>query len=166
MTPLQPKLRAFIVAVDYSDILAVTLPYNQHHFHEITVITDQAHEPEILAILGDLDLKDPDRSFGVYTTDLFYRDGATFNKWRALEACLSDFGRHGWITFLDADILWPQDLQGALDNLQVGKLYTPERLMMNTVEVPFFIPPEPEWSQYQVHRNKGEWAGYSQILNG
>ncbi len=33
------KLRVVIVCVDYSDYLALTLPYNRHHFDEVLVIT-------------------------------------------------------------------------------------------------------------------------------
>ncbi|MFO0202723.1 MAG: hypothetical protein ACK528_06290, partial [Alphaproteobacteria bacterium] len=35
-------MRAFIVCVNYADLLAITLPYNRHHFSEVIVVTSSA----------------------------------------------------------------------------------------------------------------------------
>ena len=32
-------MRAILVAVDYADLLAITLPYNRQHFYEVMVVT-------------------------------------------------------------------------------------------------------------------------------
>lgn len=168
-------MRAILVSVDYSDLLAITLPCNRHHFSEVTVVTTptdlKTHE-----IARQNDCR-------IYATDVFYRNGAVFGKWQALEEGLDFIGRKDWLTLMDADILWPKiiDLQGIL---QRGWLYTPLRRMWNEwpnsapVDRPLmafqyvgdpltgtYIPEECEWSKFPIHRNTAEWAGYSQIFH-
>lgn len=105
-------MHAILVSVDYTDILKITLPYNRHHFKEVTVITS----------LDDWENVDPvcDANDAVcYSTDLFYEDGADFNKWRALEWGLEYINSmdpgfastDGWICLMDADVLWPKQIR-------------------------------------------------------
>lgn len=147
-------MRAFTVCVDYADYLSVTLPYNLHHFEQVIVITSPHDRTTV-----DLVLSYPADKVRLYTTDLFYRDGAIFNKWRSLEAAFDSFGREGWICLLDADTVWPKE--APLD-LVVGNLYSPLRNMGPETNL---IPPEDVWGRYREHRNVGEWAGYSQIFH-
>lgn len=152
------NLRAIMTAVNYHDLLAITLPYNRHHFKEVTVITTPADAVNVMPIAEANDVT-------VLTTDLFYHAGARFNKFLALEWGLSQIGRHGWLCIMDADILWPKDAY--LDRiLRPGYLITPLRRMYpeiprNATE----IPDERVWNRYPVHRNVNEWAGYSQIFH-
>lgn len=150
-------MRAILVCVDYADLLAVTLPYNRPHFDEVMVVTacGDTATSELCTKLGGVQ---------VYATDAFYRDGADFNKWLALEEALDVYGRHGWLCVMDADVLWPKSLpSGFRESLQVGKLYTPLRRMFTDLSQP--IPQEPYWRRYPIHRNVAEWAGYSQIFH-
>lgn len=187
-------LRAIMVAVDYTDLLAVTLPYNRHHFEEVCVVTDvksTIQMSEFLTGLG-LDVK-------LYNTDAFYYGDATFNKWAALEEALDWYGRHGWLCLMDADVLWPKDMKviqydGSmiLDweygmyhlKQRSGELCTPLRrmwtewpnppknwgMMLGTdmwqwLDSGLVIPSEHVWKDLPVHRNINEWAGYSQIFH-
>jgi hypothetical protein len=100
-------LRAIMVAVDYQDILRISLPYNQHHFDEITIVTDPKSGKSVFDVVYH---HTPDRKICILETELFYTDGAVFNKWRALEWGLDQMGRHGWICIMDADVLWPKDV--------------------------------------------------------
>lgn len=84
-------LRAIMVAVDYEDLLAVTLPYNAHHFDEVWIITDLRCVRQVALEATHIS------NTVVHATDLFYADGAKFNKWRALEWGLDQMGRHGWL---------------------------------------------------------------------
>lgn len=149
-------MRAILVCVDYSDLLAITLPYNRHHFDEVMVVTDLTDDASRdVALANDA---------SVYRTDAFYRDGADFNKWRALEEGLDEFGRSGWLCIMDADVLWPKVLPpGFRESLTVGKLYTPLRHMFHNVQQP--IPQEADWQRYPAHQQFNEWAGYSQIFH-
>lgn len=95
----------------------------------------------------------------LFVTDLFFANGADFNKYAALEAALDHFGREGFITLLDADIVYPEGV--SLEPV-FGKLSTPHRRLYPEVTR---IPPESEWPRLPVHRNASEWAGYSQTFH-
>lgn len=151
MTPL----RAITVCVDYSDILAITLPYNKHQFSQLLVVTSPGDsETKALCELHQIPC---------FVTDLFYRDGAKFNKWLALETALDFYGREGWMCLLDSDVLWPMGAWLQLLSIKPGFLYTPRRRMC--LEIPKTIPSEMNWKDYPLHRNDNEFAGYSQIFH-
>lgn len=148
-------MRAITVAVDYTDLLAVTLMYNRHHFEEVWIVTDGGSAPSVI------ELADKYSNVRVVVTDLFYQNGAVFNKWAALEYGLDMMGRHGWICVHDADVLWPVNLpQWRLD---VGCLYTPLRRMFTDLRLP--VPPEAEWAKWPLHPQQVEWAGYTQVFH-
>jgi len=148
-------MRAFLVAVDYADMLSVTLPYNLHHFEEVTVVTTKT-DTEIHDICDQYEVN-------CYQTDAFYHGDSVFNKWRALEECLDVLGRDGLICLMDADVLWPSILPIQL--FTKDYLYTPRRRMMTDLSN-FSIPPEDTWEQFPLHRQEVEFAGYSQIFFG
>lgn len=148
------KPRAILVCVDYSEILALTLPYNRHHFADVMVVTSPEDlETQRLAI--SLDCR-------VLVTDAFYLDGAIFNKFRALEEGLGYYGRDGWLCIMDADVAWPKMLPKTFSP-RVGYLYAPYRRMRLEAN---FIPPESEWRNYTRHRQVREFAGFTQIFHG
>ncbi len=98
----------------------------------------------------------------VYVTDAFYEDGAAFNKFRAMEEGLEIYGRSGWLTIMDADVLWPKLLPETFSP-EIGYLYTPYRRMCLKTDV---VPPESEWLDYPRHRQVKEFAGFTQIFHG
>lgn len=103
-------MRAIMVAVDYTDLLKLTLPYNRGHFEEMWVVTDYQHDHHKVARLCE------ENEAECIKTDLFYANGATFNKWRALEWGLDAMGRHGWLCIMDADVLWPKKVSLLLES--------------------------------------------------
>ncbi len=179
-------MRAIMVSVDYSDILALTLPYNRHHFEEVWIVTSIADYDNVLRIAEPNGAR-------VIPTDLFYDDGARFNKWRSLEYGLDVMGRHGWLCLMDADVLWPHHLpeheswrrgprmedpgEAIIDcdahwleryTVDFGYLYTPLRRMapwpLPTAPDPqcprckgLGVYPDPPLSEQQEKANKGEW---------
>jgi len=150
-------MRAILVSVDYADLLAITLPYNRHHFEEVMVVTTPTDTSTIKVAL--------ENQCRVCETNAFYEDGANFNKWRALEYGLDLYGRRGLMCIMDADILWPKVVQhwlkrGALV-YEPGYLYTPERYCLEDIRKP--VPPESEWKMLP-QLNDSEWAGYTQIF--
>ena len=146
-------MKSILVAVDYADILEITLPYNRHHFDDVMVVTTPT-DLEVIQIARD-------NNCSVFPTTSFYDDGATFNKWKALEQGLDAFGREGWLCLMDADVLWPKQIPTY--EKQVGAIYTPLRRMMTEISLP--IPPEDMWRDYPHHRQQIEWAGYTQIFH-
>lgn len=149
-------MRTVIVAVNYSDLLAVTLPYNRHHWEEVYIVTSTADLPNVAPICAANDAQ-------AIATDLFYSRGAKFNKWAALEFALDRIGRHGWLCLADADVLWPKTIPDYPRT--AGNLYVPYRRMMTDLPRPFTIPPESEWKRFPIHQNVREFAGYSQLFN-
>jgi hypothetical protein len=130
-------MRAILVCVDYADLLAYTLPYNRHHFEEVWVVTSFRDNQTYKLVQAT-----NDRGVYYYRTDAFYANGATFNKWAALEEGLDAMGRHGWLCLMDADVLWPKQVRirewegGGLriEGTEIatccwGQLITPERRM-------------------------------------
>lgn len=145
-------MNAFTVCVDYHDIFRQIAPMMRHRFDRWFVVTDHKFADQTADAIKGLEIH-------LLATDAFYRNGAVFNKFLALEELFDFGGRKGWMCIIDADIVWPKD---APLQLQKGKLYTPARYMYPEVNR---IPPESEWSLYPVHRNLGEHAGYTQIFH-
>jgi hypothetical protein len=175
-------MRAILVSVDYADLLAVTLPYNRHHYDKVYVVTTQRDEETI-----DVCYRNGAEPL---VTDLFYRDGATFNKWLALEWGLDQIGRSGWLAIMDADVLLPvgahlmnpaSGLGSAVpgSEVQPGLLYGALRRMLvdpikfakgfeaigDDYKLRELIPPHTLWQQLPIHRNVNEWAGYLQVFH-
>lgn len=151
-------MHAITVAVDYADLLSLTLPYNRHHFSHYTIITTPKDVPNVYPIADANHAR-------VLCTDLFFHAGASFNKFLALEWGLSQIGRKGWLCILDADVLWPRN--ASLKRiLRPGYLYSPLRRMYPTIPpTADHIPLETEWRNYPIHRNISEHAGYTQVFN-
>jgi hypothetical protein len=146
-------MRAILVSVDFADLLAITLPYNRHHFTEVMVVTTPRDKETIKTANRE--------GCDVCMTEAFYDNGAHFNKWKGLELGLSRFGREGLLCIMDADILWPRELLH--HHFEDGYLYTPPRRLL--IDVTQEIPPEGQWQNYPI-MNEMEWAGYTQIFYG
>jgi hypothetical protein len=149
------KLRAFIVCVDYWDYLSITLPRNLIHFDEVNVITscDDSNTKELCKLF----------SVPFFQTNSFYDDGASFNKWKALEEGFDYFGRHEWICILDSDIVLPPiDCNFAFS---IGNLYSPRRRMMRDVDINS-IDNFKSWRRlYDRDNNREEFSGYMQVFH-
>ena len=93
------KIEAVIVCVDYADFLAETLPQNLPHFDRVTVITAPR----------DVETQDLCRKLSVpyHATDLFTKDGDSFNKARGIDFGLGYLRWNDWIVHLDADTFLP-----------------------------------------------------------
>jgi hypothetical protein len=148
-------MRAILVAVDYADLLAITLPYNRQHFDEVMVVTSlDKLDDETRDVAAANDCR-------VCSTDLFFGGGNAFNKFAALERGLDKFGRHGMLCVMDADILFPKHLPDVAWDSSV--LYTPKRRMFVDITQP--IPQEPYWAGYPYPLPNEEFAGYTQIFD-
>lgn len=148
------ELRALITCVEYHDLLEITLPHNKHHFSEIIVVTHKADEPTH-QVAAQLEID-------TFNTNAFYNNGALFNKWAAIEHALDHFGRHGWLCLLDADTLWPSNINWP--ELTPNNLYGPPRRILDPVTLP--IPHESLWNSLPIEQNSlREFPGYSQIFH-
>lgn len=95
-------LLGIVVCVDYDDLLSVTLPRALRSLSECIVITDPEDEKTKAVCQSQPRVQ-------IYETDAFRRDGAVFNKGRAIEECLSLHvkSRDQWVLIFDADIVIP-----------------------------------------------------------
>ena len=93
------KIEAIVVCVDYADYLAETLPHNIPHFDRILVITSEQ----------DTETQELCRRMSVpyYATDIFYHQGAKFNKARGIDFGIGYTRWNDWLVQLDADMVLP-----------------------------------------------------------
>jgi hypothetical protein len=167
-----------MVSVDYADLLSITLPYNRHHFDRVLVVGSEKMD----AASRSTALQNAAEWF---STEKFYEDGAMFNKWKALEEGLLYAKRmgwlEGWVCLMDADVMWPKELnwfddgRGVLScgisrtagscarSLELGQIWTPRRRMFTDLDES--IPLEEEWRRYPYYRYEAEWSGYTQIFH-
>jgi len=140
-----------------ADLLALTLPYNRHHFAEVCVVSRPGDKTVYVAWENDAT---------PFLTDAFYEDGASFNKWRALEEGLDSFGRHGWLVLIDPDVLWWKQFAVPYWKPAPGKLYTPlRRMFYDLPKLRDGVPPEATWPTFPLHPQQREFAGYTQIFH-
>lgn len=127
--------RAVIVCVDMADILAETLPRNKHHFADTWIVTapDDRCTAAVAAANGAR----------IARSNLFFANGAKFNKFAPLEECLAAMGRHGWLVLLDADIVLPRAIAWHQLDMQCIHGMDGRRLLPAGAAV----PAENEWNR-------------------
>ena len=94
-------MNGLVVCVNFWDLLAITLPRNARFFDEVLVVTT----PDDYRTQSVVGAGPP--NVNVYCTDVFTKNGATFNKGAAVEEGLDVLGREGWLCLFDADIVIP-----------------------------------------------------------
>ncbi len=102
------RLEAVTVSVGFDDMLDITIPLNHPHLDTLIVVTSHA----------DRATQAVARKHGAICvqTDLFTKNGRTFNKGAAINAGFSRFQYHGWRLHLDADIALPDNFRRILFN--------------------------------------------------
>lgn len=148
------KVNAITVCVEFSDLLAVTLPRNAKHFKKVLVVSSHWDTPTAAVVRSVPNAE-------LFTTNAFYRGGAAMNKGAAMEEGLDVLGRAGWMCILDADILLPASVElpgGAVS----GNLYTPRRRML--YDVTKWMEFLDDWSELPLHAPE-EFAGYFQLFH-
>jgi hypothetical protein len=102
------RLEAVTVSVGFDDLLDETLTENHAHFDTMIVVSDHS----------DLKTKAVAQKHGAMhvPTDLFQKNGRTFNKGAAINAGFGRFQYHGWRMHLDSDIILPDNFRRVLFN--------------------------------------------------
>lgn len=128
-------LEAIIVCVDYSDFLAHTLPANKHNFDKLVVVTSPA------------DIKTQKlceyHHVMCVTTDVFYEDGASFNKAKGINFGMKSLDKTGWVLHIDSDIVLPPLFRLTLDPIDLDPtfVYGVDRLMCTSYK---------DWTDQQI----------------
>lgn len=144
------------VCVEYDDILRHTLPRNRGHFSEYIIVTSPS----------DLKTQDLARNLGceLVITNVFYADGASFNKGAAMEEGLKLIrSRESWVTILDADIVLPEKIPFGLCR---DTLYGPLRYMVSSKDIgSWLLHGDSGLLAAGPDGDSGEFAGYCQIFH-
>jgi hypothetical protein len=142
--------QAFVVSVEYADMLAITLPAAMEAFAAVFVVTTPT----------DTDTRAVAEQHGafVYATDVFSANGAAFNKGAALSLAMGAFAPAGWTAVIDADVIFPG---AAVDwsTLQVGCLHVPPRVQQ--LDPADTIPRT--WQGMATVDEGCEYPGYCQV---
>lgn len=117
------NISAVIVCVNYGDFLAHTLPQNKTQFDE-TIIVTTPRDVYTQAVCEFNDVR-------CIVTDVFYENGASFNKAKGINEGLKAINKRGWILHLDADIWLPSTFRAIMEQypLQTDVLYGVDRMM-------------------------------------
>lgn len=122
------KIECVTVCVNFSDVLAFSLPANKAHFDRMLVVSDNADEAtKNLCSHQHVEL---------LQTDEFYHSDAAFAKARGINAALAKLDPDGWVLHIDADIILPprtRELLGKID-LDPTCIYGIDRMMCPTYE--------------------------------
>ena len=125
--PKTMKPIAISVCVNYSDFLCWTIPMNKHLFERWIIVTSTDDKrTQKIAEHYELD---------VIATNVFYKDGATFNKAAAINEGLNYVKADGqWILFLDSDIVLPPQSKRVFEQVKFDSscLYGVDRLDCGT----------------------------------
>jgi hypothetical protein len=102
-----PKIETIIISVGFGEELSITLPQTKKFFDNVIVLS---HESDKLT-------QEVCKENGVecILTDLFYADGATFDKGRVISYGLTKLKYLDWVCSMDADIYIPDDFKEKLD---------------------------------------------------
>jgi aminoglycoside phosphotransferase (APT) family kinase protein len=116
----QSSVPVGIVCINYSDFLRHTLPQTLRGFSDVTIITAQEDQDSI-RLAKSLGAK-------VFVSDLWFQNGAAFNKSGAINQWLS-LQPLAWILILDADVYLPDAFRLNLAELNPQHLYSiPRRI--------------------------------------
>lgn len=134
------KINGLVVSVGYADDLARGVDAWMSGLESLTVVTAE-RDTSTIALCSN-------KGCRIFKTDSFWRDGAHFNKGRAIAEAF-DSGivpTDNWLQLIDADVVPPKDWLEQVRECQPGTLYGAKRrqvLADGSVEpwpVPDFVP--------------------------
>lgn len=108
-------IHGLTVCVDYAEYLAVSLDRWTAGLASLLVVTTE-RDHDTIALCHAHGIR-------CFITDVFYEDGASFNKGRAMEAARRTMQWGDWILLFDADVVPPVDWVARLADLTPGYLY-------------------------------------------
>ena len=118
------KIELLLVCVNRSSFLKETLPCNKHKFDNVVVVTTPS----------DYETQHICREEGVQCvhTDVFYEDGAPFDKGRAINFGLNNLKYNEWVVLTDADIVFLNQHQKLFrdESLKKELLYGSDRIII------------------------------------
>ena len=110
------KLQAITVSVDYADFLVFALEENYQLFDEWVIITSYTDDETFRLCQKYENVK-------CIRTNVFYENGAKFNKFAGINLGLSLLDNPEWVLFLDSDIILHNETRRILENLELNPTY-------------------------------------------
>jgi hypothetical protein len=156
------RISYLTVCVNYVDYLAVSYKHNKGLFDDYTVVTS----PEDSATQAFCQKN----GLGCVITDVFYQEGAAFNKGAGLNVGLAARLQSGhafdWVAIMDADTFVPMDFRAHLVRAKLDKewLYGCKRVLIPTwADYQTALGANGGWSQLKVPNGFG--FGWFQLFN-
>jgi hypothetical protein len=122
------KLEYVTICVNYLDFFKISYEKNLAAgiFDHFIVITDYNDDATYQFCL--------DNNITVVKTDIFYKNGAVFNKGAAINYGFEKLKYNDWVAFMDADTFVPNDFKEKIDfkNLNKEFMYGTERVLLKT----------------------------------
>lgn len=154
-------LEAVIICVNYGDILKVTLPHNKKLFDNLVVVTD-SNDKETFDICKYHQVQ-------CLVTDVFYEDGAEFNKAKGINEGFKKLVKLDWILHLDADIILPANFRQICkdDQLQKDAIYGVDRVNLIGKEdvMKFILNNESQISQWTYMNHDTDFKSMFRLHN-
>lgn len=109
------KLQAVTVSVNYADFLEVVVQENKKNFDKWIIVTDTK----------DVATKEVCDRHGLecVQTDLFYANGAKFNKWAGLNEGLDRVDKDSWCLIIDGDVVLHYLTRRTLEKLNLDPTF-------------------------------------------
>jgi hypothetical protein len=127
-------LTGISVCVNYDDFLAITLPQNITHFNKYIIITSEkdGRTCKMIEMYND-------KKITLIKTNIFYENGAQFNKGAAIRQVQKSLlinSNISWICILDADIVLPNNFREVCMKVCTNKnlLYGAQRINYETYD--------------------------------
>ncbi len=124
----QMYLECVTVCVNFTDVLAFTLPLNKAHFDNMVVVSDTADE-QTKNLCSHYHVR-------LVQTDEFYYSDQAFAKSRGINVALQSLSRRDWVLHLDADIVLPPRTREILTKIRLDPnfIYGIDRMMCPSYE--------------------------------
>lgn len=109
------KLQGLTVCVNYADFFKETGLANKGIFDKFVVVTDIA-DTEVSALCEEY-------GYHLVKTDVFYENGASFNKYAGINEGLKYIDEDAWVMFVDSDIVLQPDTKRVLKELHLDESF-------------------------------------------
>ncbi|WP_254562122.1 glycosyltransferase [Dyadobacter diqingensis] len=109
------KLQGLTVCVNYADFFEQTGRANLGVFDKFVVVTDLA-DTEVSALCEEF-------GYFLVKTDVFYENGASFNKYAGINEGLKHIDDDAWVLFVDSDIVLQPDTKRVLTELNLDESF-------------------------------------------
>ena len=131
---------AVTVSVDYADFLVHTLEENAKLFDKWYIVTN-------LTDSATVELCNKYPNVVCLQTDIFYKNGAVFNKWAGINHALKQISKDEWVLFLDSDIALHELTRRTLESIHLDTdcIYGMDRLNIQGKE---------KWDSYKVGKGQ------------